>query len=193
MDEKVEIRRDLLPEGDWPETLVDEVGVTQLMFDGLSQLQADGSDLTMGAYVVGIRDGERDLFFVQELMNGRDPGKDVLEKIMVAVIVSGAEELVVVSESWFVDARDIDGGLDAVFRWRDEHGGTLKGHPEASERLTVSLHSPNGEWFAAAEILRDERAARLGPWSAQVQEYSPGQGRFQNLFMKARSLLSEHN
>ena len=191
MGEGVEIRRDLLPEGDWPETLVDEVGVSQLMFDSLTAKLHDG--LTMGAYVVGIKGGARSLFMVQEMLNRRDPGKDAVEKLLIAVIMSGADEVVVVSESWMVDARRVEGGVDAVYHWRDAHGGTLEGHPAASERITVGFHNPDGEWFAAAEILRDRCVARLGPWAAQVQKFSPGQGRFQNLFMKAQSFTGEKN
>ena len=192
MDRPPKIRLDLLPPGDWPTHFVEEIGVAQVMFDELvDRAPEDPDELIVGAYIVAFREGARSLFFVQDAMNQRDPGKDDVENLAVACVMSGADELVLVSESWMVMAK---GGqtVKSIYEWRDTHGGTLRGHPLATESLTATYHTAEGDIVAGAKINRtDGRPPFLTDWEAKRETVPLGQGRFQNFFMKAASLRGE--
>lgn len=186
---------DLLPEGDWPTHFVEEVAVAHSMFCDLAEAE-DGGDVTVSSYVVGFREETRNLFFVQQLMNAKDAGKDAVENLAVALVMSGADEIAIVSEAFMVRAKsegeDVEEKLSEILRWKAEHGGSLRDHPDVEEKLQVGFHKTSGDWFAAASISRDGSAApRLGEWSAQKQSVL-GVGRFQGFYAKAQ-LLSPSN
>lgn len=190
MDAKIDL--DLLPAGEeWPLHLRQEVGTAQIMFDRLVEAGPTGTlDLTILAYMVAFREGMRRLFFVQPMMNRRDAGKDGVERLAIAAIVGGADEIVMVSEAWMVSSDERD--LESVRRWLVDHG-SLREHPDAVERLTVNHHDLSGDIMAAAEIHRSTDGSRLVDWTAQRQGVECGQGRFQNFFLKAQSLTGESN
>lgn len=201
MNRPPNIRLDLLPPGDWPHHFVEEVGAAQVMFDelvkrvpGVPYMDEEESDeIVVGAYIVAFREGARSLFFVQDAMNQRDPGKDAIEKLAVSCVMSGADELVLVSESWLVRS-DSGHSVESIYKWRDTHGGTLRGHPAATESLTATYHTAMGDIVAGAKINREDgRPPFLTDWKAQRQTVQRGQGRFQNFFLKAAALRGEDN
>ena len=193
MDEKVEIRRDLLPPGDWPEHFVEEVGIAKIMFDELADRRPEDPDeVVVGAYIVAFRKGARSLFFVQEAFRERDPGKDAVEQLAVACVMSGADELVMVAEAWMVPVGSST--PQKIYEWRNAHGGTLRDHPGAVERLSITHHNAEGDVVGAATINKvDGRRPFLTNWEAKRQKVERGQGRFQNLFLKAASFRGEDN
>jgi hypothetical protein len=193
MDRPPNIRLDLLPPGDWPHHFVEEVGVAQVMFDELTnRAPEDPAEIVVGAYIVAFREGARSLFFVQDAMNQRDPGKDAIEKLAVSCVMSGADELVLVSETWTVKAEGHT--VESIYKWRDAHGGTLKDHPAATESLMVTHHTFMGDIVAGARINREDgRPPFLTDWKAQRQSVQRGQGRFQNFYQKAAALRGEDN
>lgn len=191
MGEPLKIRRDLLPLGEWPEHLVEEVSIAQLMFDDLAERQPAGSDTVVSAYIVAFRGDSRALFFVQDAMNAKDDGKDAVERLAVSCVLTGANEIVLVCESWMVRSDKDD--VASVHRYREEHG-SLRDHPDATERLSLTYHAPDGDIVTAAEIRhRDGERPRLLDWAAQRQTVERGQGRFQNFFLKAASFRGEDN
>jgi hypothetical protein len=184
---------DLLPEGDWPTHFVEEVAVAHSMF---CQLAEAGEDVTISSYVIGFRSGRRNLFFVQEMMNAKDAGKDAVENLAIALVMSGADEIAIVSEAFMVRAKpegeDVKEKLAEILRWKASHGGSLRNHPDVEEKLQVGFHKNSGDWFAAAPISRDGSAApKLGKWLAQKQDVL-GVGRFQGFYAKAQILTRDN-
>lgn len=192
----------VLPEGNFPERLHDEAYVADEMFRQIAEQRvsypnsaSDAKPITVGAYVVAFRGNARSFFLVQDVMEGGnlaavEKGKDAVERLCVACVMSGADELVVGSEAFHV--RLIEGHtLEDVLRWRAEHGGTLEDYPGAQEVVQVQLFRTEGDWAARAAILREEgKPPRLDAWKAEKQE-GIAPGRFSAIYAKAQAAKAQ--
>jgi len=135
----------------------------------------------ISAYLT-FHDAQRNVVFcpIQHLMNARGPGKDFISALLQRFVVEmDARSAALIAETWHVETQVLD---------RTKLPDQLKDHPGATECLTVQFFTPSGDWLARAEIC----AGRvLGPWKINKPEKS--EGRFTNIFMKARALKKGEN
>ncbi len=91
---------------------------------------------------------------------GDEDGKDLIAKMMPKLCSTlDAVAVIMVSEAWTV--RGDPESVESIMSWRDQHG-TLEGHPDCVDALTIHMETLSGSLAHCYPILRDDKGDVTG-------------------------------
>lgn len=111
--------------------------------------------------------------------------KDGLRDQLIGLVHKGATEVIFVSEIWRAQGNPSEQQkvMEESQEWLRTHG-SLKGFPGVREYLMLTHYSDEGDRLHFAEITKGRK---LGAWEEDY-ETTTGQGRFTNIFKRAREI-----